>query len=142
VRVSAYTRTLIGVPASSVPDDAGISKQGEECAVLRIDLRKHEDVRDSALLAVLLQTGRRASEVAGLRWRHVTVHRELVTLFFARCKGNTSAHDELSEEASIVLLRWLHTHYGPDLAKLSGEMPLFVSLARGCDPRTRKPSYG
>ncbi len=42
----------------------------------------------------------------------------------------------------MVLLRWLHTHYGPGLAKLSGETPLFVSLARGCDPRTHQPSYG
>jgi integrase len=68
--------------------------------------------------------------------------KDLVTLFFARCKGNKSTHDELSEEASMVLLRWLHVQYGPDPARLSGETPLFVSLARGCDPRTRQPSYG
>ena len=95
------------------------------------DMSRREDVRDSALLAVLLQTGRRASEVAGLQWQHVTIRRGLVTLYFERCKGNKSATDELSKEASTALLRWLHSHYGCNLAQLAKETPLFVSLARG-----------
>src|SRR2546421_850969 len=103
----------------------------------RLDMSKLEDVRDNALLATLLQTGRRASEVASLRWKHVTVRKGLVTLFFERCKGNKTAQDELSKEASTALLRWLHKHYGRDLAQLPGETPLFVSLARGCDPHRR-----
>ncbi|MFL5624276.1 MAG: tyrosine-type recombinase/integrase [Ktedonobacteraceae bacterium] len=97
----------------------------------RLDMHDEQDVRDNALLAILLQTGRRASEVAGLRWKHATVRKGLVTLFFERCKGNKTAQDELSKEASTALLRWLHMHYGSDLARLAGDTPLFVSLARG-----------
>src|SRR2546429_2037220 len=96
----------------------------------KMDMHKPEDVRDSALLMILLETGHRATVVAGLQWRHVTIRRNVVTLFFERCKGNKSAHVELSKEASAALLRWLHLHYGRDLARLPGESPLWVSLAR------------
>src|SRR5258707_813213 len=75
-------------------------------------MSQEQHVRDSALLAILLQTGHRASEVAGLCWKHATVRKGLVTLFFERCKGNKTAQDELSKEASTALLRWLHMHYG------------------------------
>jgi len=104
---------------------------------------KPEDMRDCALLAIALQTGHRVSALAGLRWKHVNVSRNrIVTLFFERCKGNKQTSVELDEKASKALLRWLHTHYGQNLARLSPDSPLWVSLARGCDPRTRKPSYG
>lgn len=109
----------------------------------RFDMSKLEDVRDCALLAIALQTGHRVSALANLRWKHVSVSRgRIVTLFFERCKGNKQATVELDEKASKALLRWLHTYYGQQLARLSHEAPLWVSLARGCDPRTRTPSYG
>ena len=108
----------------------------------RFDMSRSDHVRDAALLAVLLQTGRRVTEVASLRWKHVSIHRGIVTLFFERCKGNKSTSDELDGKASKALLRWLHKHYGQQLARLPGDTPLWVSLARGCDPRTGKPSYG
>ena len=96
----------------------------------KLDMSRPEDVRDSALLMVLLETGHRATVVAGLQWRHVKVRRNVVTLFFERCKGNKSTYVELSKESSTALLRWLHLHYGRDLARLSGESPLWMSLAR------------
>lgn len=108
----------------------------------RFDMSRPEHMRDAALLAVLLQTGRRVTEVASLRWKHVSIHRGIVTLFFERCKGNKSTSDELDVRASKALLRWLHKHYGSQLARLPGDTPVWVSLARGCDPRTGKPSYG
>lgn len=108
----------------------------------RFDMSRPEHMRDAALLAVLLQTGRRVTEVASLRWKHVSHHRGIVTLFFERCKGNKSTSDELDGRASKALLRWLHKQYGSQLAQLAGDTPLWVSLARGCDPRTGKPSYG
>lgn len=109
----------------------------------RFDLSRPEDLRDCALLAIALSTGRRVSELAGLRWRHVTIHRgRIVTLYFERCKGNKSTSDELDEKTSKALMRWLHRYYGQQLARLAGDSPLWVSLARGCDPRTRQPSYG
>lgn len=96
----------------------------------RLDMTRPEDVRDSALLMILLETGHRATVVAGLQWRHVKTRRNVVTLFFERCKGNKSTHVELSKESSAVLLRWLKIFYGQELGKLSGESLLWVSLAR------------
>jgi site-specific recombinase XerD len=108
----------------------------------RFDMSKAEDVRDYALLAIALQTGHRVSALAGLRWQHVSIHRGIATLYFERCKGNKSTSVELDGKASKALIRWLHKHYGQELGKLSGDAPLWVSLARGCDPSTRQPSYG
>jgi integrase/recombinase XerC len=108
----------------------------------RFDMSDLSHMRDAALLAVLLQTGRRVTEVASLRWRHVSIHRGIVTLYFERCKGNKSTSDELDGQASKSLIRWLDTYYGKDRTRLPPESPLWVSLARGCDPITRKPSYG
>jgi site-specific recombinase XerD len=108
----------------------------------RFDMSREEHVRDAALLAVLLQTGRRVTEVTSLCWKHVSVHRGIVTLSFVCCKGNKSTSDELDGKASKALIRWLHKHYGQELARLASDTPLWVSLARGCDPRTRQPSYG
>lgn len=97
----------------------------------RFDMSKAEDVRDAALLAIALQTGHRVTELAQLRWKHVSVHKGIVTLFFERCKGGKSASDELDALASKALMRWLHRYYGAQLGKLPAESPLWVSLARG-----------
>jgi integrase/recombinase XerD len=96
-----------------------------------LDMSKAADSRDSALLAILLETGHRGTVVARLQWRHVTIRRGLATIHFERCKGNKSAYVELSKEASTALLRWIHSHYGRELARLAGDTPIFVSLARG-----------
>jgi site-specific recombinase XerD len=116
----------------------------EEVAAMfeRFDMSREDHMRDAALLAIALQTGHRVSALAGLRWKHVTVRRGIVTLDFERCKGNKSTSVELDDKASKSLVRWLHKHYGSQLGKLSGDAPLWVSLARGCDPRTHEPSYG
>ncbi len=98
----------------------------------RFDMGKVEDVRDCALLAVALATGRRVTELATLQWRHVSITRRgIVTLSFDHCKGNKSTSDELDAQQSKALIRWLHRYYGKELARLPGETPLWVSLARG-----------
>jgi len=116
----------------------------EEVAAMfeRFDMSREDHMRDAALLAIALQTGHRVSALAGLRWKHVTVRRGIATLEFERCKGNKRTSVELDDKASKSLVRWLHKHYGSQLGKLSGDAPLWVSLARGCDPRTHEPSYG
>ncbi len=119
---------------SKVEAYAGVkSLDFEEVAATfgRFDASKVEDMRDCAMLAILLQTGRRATEVATLQWKHITLRRGIATLFFERCKGNKTAQDELSKETSTALIRWLYKQYGRDLGKLAGDTPIFVSLARG-----------
>ncbi len=109
----------------------------------RFDHSRAEDVRDCALLAIALQTGHRVSALAALRWKHVSLHRGIATLSFERCKGNKNATVELDGKASKALLRWLHKHYGQELARLPDETPLWVSLDRkGVNPFTHQSSYG
>lgn len=112
----------------------------------KMDMSKADHMRDAALLAIALQTGHRVSALAGLQWKHVTVvtvnHDEMVSLFFERCKGNKQTTVDLDRAASAALLRWVRHYYGKNLRKLPGESPIWVSLARGCDPITKEPSYG
>lgn len=85
--------------------------------------------RDYALLAVYLQTGRRLSEVASLRWENLTILGNLVTLTFEHCKGDKTMIDTLSRPTGRALLSYLHQHYGPELSRLDGASPIWVNLS-------------
>lgn len=98
-------------------------------ALLSIDRAGLSGKRDYALLSVLLQTGRRAQEVADLTWGHVQLHQGRATLTFPRAKGNEVLLDELPASVTEALLRWLRAYYGSDLDQLAPETPLWVSLA-------------
>jgi integrase/recombinase XerD len=104
----------------------------EIAAALRtIDRTTLLGARDYSLLAVLLQTGRRLSEVAALRWQHLSINKSgIVTLTFANAKGGKIMIDALSRATSAALLSWLHLYYGKDLGKLASSAPLWVSLSR------------
>ncbi len=99
----------------------------------RINRDTKQGMRDYALLMVALATGRRASELAGLRWEHVQVtgkRKQKITLTFPHCKGNKSMRDQLDEEQSAILLEYLHAQYGKDLMSLAGDAPIWVSYSR------------
>lgn len=86
--------------------------------------------RDYALLSVALETCRRVSELAGLRWQHMHVADSgLVTLHFARIKGGKTRRHQLSAATSGVLLTYLRTAYS-DLVALEPEAAIWVSTAR------------
>src|SRR5205085_2189818 len=97
-----------------------------------IDRDSIEGMRDYALLAVALATGRRASEMAGLRGRDVKMQgrkERRIHLTF-HCKGGKVMHDLLEVETSAVLLDYLHAQYGkhlqvipPDLASSARKRP-------------------
>src|SRR6266852_2707239 len=89
-------------------------------------------LRDYAILAVALYTGRRAHELVGLRRRdmQITGRKEpRVTLTF-HCKGRKVVHDKLDVETSAVLLEYLHAQYGKNLLRLDPGTPLWVSYSR------------
>ena len=87
-------------------------------------------LRDYALLAILLQTGRRLSEVTSLQWRHVHLHGAKITLTFEHCKGDKTMVDTLPAPVSRALLQWLYAYYGTDLNVLAKDAPLWVTLSR------------
>lgn len=89
--------------------------------------------RDYALLAILLQTGRRLSEVTSLHWRHVQLQgkgkNRKITLTFEHCKGDKTMVDTLPTSISQALLEWLSAYYGVSLASLDNDAPVWVSLS-------------
>ena len=86
--------------------------------------------RDYALLAVALQTGRRLSELAGLRWAGVHLAGGTVTLHWRRTKGGKVMSDELPAGVGRALLDYLQRLYGAELGQLAPEAPIWVSFSR------------
>ncbi len=91
------------------------------------------DKRDLALLTVLFFTGRRVSEVANLRHRHLHIGRsgdaEIVTLTFARMKQGKHLVSPLNARASALLLDYLRSYFGPALLTLLPDVPIWVYLS-------------
>jgi len=98
-----------------------------------IDRGTSEGLRDYALLAVALYTGRRASELAGLRGQHVKLQgrapntRILLTF---RAKGDNKMHDLLDPDTSAVLLDYLHALFGKHLQAIPPDVPIWISYSR------------
>jgi site-specific recombinase XerD len=97
-------------------------------ALASIDRSTLAGARDYAILALLLQTGRRLSEVAHLTWQDVKIRAGKATVTFA-AKGGKTMIDQLPKDCTTILLKWLHAFYG--LGSLAHDTPLFVSLAKG-----------
>jgi integrase len=94
-----------------------------------IDRSTRQGLRNWCLLAILLQTGRRLSEVVDLRWRHVQVKGDKVTLTFEHCKGGKTMRDTLPAPIATALFEYLGTVYG-ETRFLNGKAPLWVSFTR------------
>jgi integrase len=113
--------------AAAVPLDA--STVAERLSV--IDRATLAGLRDYALLAIALQTGRRLSELAGLRWEHVRLDGGRVTLDWPHTKGGKMLHDALPAVVGEALLAWLEAAYGAQLGPtLAAESPVWRSLSR------------
>jgi integrase len=97
-------------------------------ALAKIDRSTDLGKRDYALLAILLNTGRRLKEVASLEWRHVRFKGQRITLTFEHCKRDKTMIDTLNVANSRALLTWLHAYYGAELASLASDTPLMASL--------------
>ena len=103
-----------------------------------IDRSGPEGLRDYALLIVFLETGRRKTEVASLRWRNVELLSSLnalkspqdvrLKLNFERVKGGKTAQHILSQPGSAALLLWIASYYEINPLYLDGARPLWVAL--------------
>lgn len=95
-----------------------------------IDQKTLAGKRDFALLSVAGSTGRRVSELAGMRWGHIRIEGNKMTLVFPRCKGGKRMTDTLGPQTTKALLGYLHELYGSELGMLAKDAPIWVSLAR------------
>jgi site-specific recombinase XerD len=99
----------------------------------QIDRSTPEGLRDFALLSVALSTGRRVSEIAGLRYKHLRRDGNTCIVEFERCKGNKHFTNHLEAKTTQALYSYLETVYPGQLLALPGESPLWVSFS----PRNR-----
>ena len=111
--------------AKATPLDTDTVNAGFE----RIDRDTLAGLRDYAILAVALATGRRATELAHLTGKDLTVSkRDLVTLVF-EAKGKKVKRDTLDADVSSVLLDYLHAIHGDDLQELAPDTRLWLSFS-------------
>ena len=63
--------------------------------------------RDKTLLMLALTTGRRLSEIAGMRREHLSYAGSVITVTFPRAKGGKMMRDELTGSMSVMLSDYL-----------------------------------
>jgi integrase len=120
------------VDRKRVRDYAGAQALSPEEIRIRlaaIDVSTLRGVRDVALLTVALYTGRRAAELAGLRWGDVERSGEDMVLTFRRTKGGESLRDALPPEISAALLAYLAKAYPSGLDSPAPDAPIWLHLS-------------
>lgn len=104
----------------------------------RIDRTTLDGQRDYCVLAVGLQTGRRISELASLRWGDLQISGSQITLHFRRCKGGKTMRDTLPAALSTAIATYLRAVYGEQLRSLPRDAPIWVSFS----PRSMGTAIG
>jgi integrase len=120
-RVQAY--------AAAIPIEPDVVETGLE----GIDRNRLQGLRDYAILTVALYTGRRASELVGLRGADLQIQGKGKTtriLLRFHCKGGKIEYNRLDEETSMVLLEYLHAQFGKHLLTIAPDAPIWVSYSR------------
>ena len=115
--IAPVERPPVQAYAAAVPLPADEVRQ----ALAAIDRTKPLGRRDHVLLLVALSTGRRASELSGLRRRDLLLSGGRVTLTWTRTKGGRTARDRLTREISAILLGWLRSWYEASLDAVAGD---------------------
>jgi integrase/recombinase XerD len=95
----------------------------------RIDRTSPEGLRDYALLSVTLATGRRASEIAGLRYKHLHRDGNTCVVDFDHCKGKKSFTNRLEAKTTTALYTYLESIYPGQLLTLPGDAPIWISFS-------------
>jgi site-specific recombinase XerD len=115
----------LSAPAGRAPD-AGTSIQH------RTPLNRSilTDVRDHALLVVGLTAFRRAAELARLRWSHIALADDHLTLIFQDSQADIAEREVLAPDVAQTLIHYVHTLYGPRLTDLPANTPIWASTSR------------
>lgn len=105
-------------------DNADVDK-----ALKAIDRSSTQGKRDYALLSLLLQTGRRLSEVVSLELQHLFFQGGKLVVSFEHCKGGKVMRDTLPLVVADALLEWLRDYYGEVKIGIPGDTrPVWVCL--------------
>jgi site-specific recombinase XerD len=106
-----------------------LSKNTVKMGLAKIDRSTSEGLRDYALLSVALATGRRASEIAGLRYKHLHRDGNACVVDFDNCKGKKSFTNRLEAKTTSALYTYLEEIYPGQLLTLPGDTPVWVSFS-------------
>jgi integrase len=138
------SKELVERKAIGTKDAAkALGKEQVSAGLASIDRSTPEGLRDYALLAIALYTGRRASELAGMRYGDIRRIGDKCEVAWPRCKGNKALRDVLLPKTTKALYVYL-THeqvYGNRLLTLGKDAPLWLSFSTRGDveaigPRT------
>lgn len=118
-----------------------ISVAGVKSGLNQIDRTTLEGKRDYALLSLAVATGRRVSELAGLRYGHIQKDGKTSVIEWVRCKGNKKMTDVVQEKTTTALYDYLRALYGEDLKSVPKDAPIWVSFSdrnkgQAISPRT------
>lgn len=95
----------------------------------KIDRSMPEGLRDYALLSIALATGRRVSEIAGLRYKHLHRDGNMCVVDFDNCKGKKSFTNRLEVNTTRALYAYLESVYPGQLLTLPGDAPVWISFS-------------
>lgn len=91
-----------------------------------IDIDTQQGKQDLALLLVGLSTGRRVSELAGLRKEHLEKQGKQILLRFLKTKGDKNIDDLLEPEISAILEICLQVNHRGAFWTLPDDTPLWI----------------
>ncbi len=108
-----------------------LSRERVEGVLRMIDRTVWAGRRDYALLLVFFSTGRRASEVLSLQWKHVEMLPEEGTaiLHFEHCKGGKNMFDKLEPRVWRAFRDYLHAVIARELTTINPEQYLWLSFS-------------
>jgi site-specific recombinase XerD len=106
-----------------------IGTSGVKTGLKSIDRSTLEGKRDYAMLAMALETGRRVSELANLRYGHIHREGDTARVIFEHCKGNKTMTDKLSLQTTTALFEYLYALYGKDLYQAAKDSPVWISFS-------------
>ncbi len=118
-------RQKVGKKDAARPLPSSIIKAG----LAKIDRSTPEGLRDYALLSMFVNTGRRVSEIAGLRYKHLRWDGNTCIVDFDRCKGKKAFTNRLEAKTTKALRAYLECVYPDQLPTLSGDAPVWVSFS-------------
>ncbi len=106
-----------------------LSSSAVKAGLARIDRSTPAGLRDYALLSVALATGRRVSEIAGLRYKHLHRDGNTCVVDFDHCKGKKAFTNRLEVKTTRALYAYLEAVYPGQLLTLPGDAPVWVSFS-------------
>jgi integrase/recombinase XerD len=106
-----------------------LSSSTVKAGLAQIDRSTPEGLRDYALLSIALATGRRVSEIAGLRYKHLHRDGNTCIVDFDNCKGKKSFTNRLAPKTTRALYAYLEAIYPGQLLTLPGDTPVWISFS-------------